>query len=167
MDDQVKRALQRWPGVPAVYGWLRLDARGDWWLDNTRVRHPGLRDFIGRNYAAAADGCHYFQNGPQRVYIELDAAPYVLHLTTAGELHDHTGLRWGQHPLQGWRDEAGQVWLLEQGRLAILDDRSLAQLDILDTEPPQLTLAGQHVLLPLVASRELLQQFNVNPLPTP
>lgn len=167
MDDQVMRALQKWPGVPAVYGWLRLDARGNWWLDQSRIHHSGLRDFIARNYAADPDGCHYFQNGPQRVYVALDAGPYVVHLTAAGALIDQTAQQWGQHPLQGWQDEAGQVWLAERGRLSSLDDRSLAQLDVLDTEPPSLILAGQLVLLPMVASSELLQQFNVNPLPTP
>ncbi len=37
------------------------------------IEHAGLRDFIQRNYAADADGAWYFQNGPQRVYVELEA----------------------------------------------------------------------------------------------
>ena len=30
MDPIVRRAIARWPNVPAVYGWLKLDRRGRW-----------------------------------------------------------------------------------------------------------------------------------------
>ena len=30
MDEDVLRAMTRWPDVPAVYGWLSLDRRGRW-----------------------------------------------------------------------------------------------------------------------------------------
>jgi len=77
MDDTVRRALERWPGVPAVYGWLALDRRGEWRLRNPasgafeRIGNAALRAFIARNYAADARGAWYFQNGPQRVYARL------------------------------------------------------------------------------------------------
>lgn len=91
MDDIVKAALQKWPHVPDCRGWLALDARGDWYMrdDRTqaagpfpqakgsRIVHDKLRAFIGRNYEADADGCWYFQNGPQKVFVELEAAPWV------------------------------------------------------------------------------------------
>ena len=32
MDDIVKQAMAKWPNVPACWGWLGLDARGNWWL---------------------------------------------------------------------------------------------------------------------------------------
>ncbi|HMN64893.1 MAG TPA: DUF2946 family protein, partial [Burkholderiaceae bacterium] len=32
MDEQVLHAMARWPDVPAVWGWLRLDRRGRWLL---------------------------------------------------------------------------------------------------------------------------------------
>src|SRR4051812_7434345 len=99
MDDLVRQALAKWPNVPVVRGWLGLDARGEWFLRDERVQAAGpfpavkgspiapgpLRDFIGRNYACDADGGWYFQNGPQRVYVELDAAPWVWRLTPAGD----------------------------------------------------------------------------------
>jgi hypothetical protein len=44
------------------------------------LRHEKLVDFIQRNYDHDADGCWYFQNGPQRVYVELEAAPWVLRI---------------------------------------------------------------------------------------
>jgi hypothetical protein len=91
MDDIVKAALEKWPNVPDCRGWLALDARGDWYMrdDRTqaagpfphakgsRILHDKLRAFIGRNYEADADGCWFFQNGPQKVFVELEAAPWV------------------------------------------------------------------------------------------
>lgn len=108
MDEIVLAAMVKWPGVPHCRGWLGLDARGDWYLRDegtqasggfpqhkgSRILHPPLREFIARNYAADEAGAWYFQNGPQRVYVELEAAPWVwrLHPTPAVlELRSHTG----------------------------------------------------------------------------
>lgn len=91
MDEIVKAALRKWPNVPHCYGWLALDARGHWYLRDegaqaagpfpqvkgSRVVHDKLKAFIERNYAADEAGRWYFQNGPQRVYVTLEAAPWV------------------------------------------------------------------------------------------
>ena len=91
MDDIVKQALAKWPNVPHCYGWLGLDARGNWYMRDDRtqaagpfalakgslLRHDKLIDFIQRNYECDAAGQWFFQNGPQRVYVELEAAPWV------------------------------------------------------------------------------------------
>ncbi len=95
MDDIVKAALAKWPNVPHCYGWLALDARGQWFMRDDRVQaqgpfpqvkgsridHEKLLAFIHRNYEADAQGCWYFQNGPQRVYLELEATPWVWRLS--------------------------------------------------------------------------------------
>ncbi len=92
MDDEVLRALRRWPSVPAMFGWLRLDRRGNWRLvdrglpgfDETRdasgstITNQRIVAFIARNYACDERGRWFWQNGPQRVYVDLDAAPLVL-----------------------------------------------------------------------------------------
>jgi hypothetical protein len=68
MDPSVLQAMARWPDVPAVYGWLALDRRGNWLLKDPageglgRVGNVALRDFIARNYAADDRGRWYFQN---------------------------------------------------------------------------------------------------------
>ena len=94
MDAIVEAALKKWPNVPDCYGWLALDARGDWYMRDdriqaagpfprvkgSRIEHDKLREFIARNYAADEAGCWFFQNGPQRVYVELEAAPFVWRL---------------------------------------------------------------------------------------
>jgi len=107
MDEIVEAALRKWPNVPHCHGWLALDARGDWYLRDERaqaagpfptvrgslIEHAKLREFIARNYACDAAGCWYFQNGPQRVYVELEAAPWVWRLHPHGdavEVRSHT-----------------------------------------------------------------------------
>src|SRR3990167_6791426 len=90
MDDIVKQAMAKWPNVPDCYGWLGLDARGDWYMRDDRVQvlgaftsgvagakgsrllHDKLIAFIQRNYQADEQGRWFFQNGPQRVYVELE-----------------------------------------------------------------------------------------------
>jgi hypothetical protein len=122
MDDAVARSLARWPNVPAVYGWLALDRRGNWRIKGERIGNAALRDFIARNYAADERGCWFFQNGPQRVYVALAYTPFVVH--HEGErLVDHCG-----HPaaaLETWLDDEGSVLIRAEQGIALLDDRDL------------------------------------------
>ena len=41
MDDIVKQAMAKWPNVPHCYGWLALDARGDWRMRDEAARRRG------------------------------------------------------------------------------------------------------------------------------
>lgn len=133
MDDIVKQAMAKWPNVPACSGWLGLDARGQWYLRDeaaqacgtfdsdepgargSLVRHDKLSDFIGRNYLPEADGRWYFQNGPQRVYVELESTPWVWRLRwdgTALQMHSHTGQALDPGAVQAaLLDEAGHLYL--------------------------------------------------------
>ena len=104
MDDIVKQAMAKWPNVPHCYSWLGLDARGNWYMRDDRtqdigsfasglagakgsmLKHEKLIDFIERNYGADAHGCWYFQNGPQRVYVELEATPFVWRVDGQGTI---------------------------------------------------------------------------------
>lgn len=114
MDDLVKQAMVKWPNVPHCYGWLGLDERGDWYMRDDRVQalgsfqdacargdkaakgsrlmHEKLIAFIGRNYACDETGQWFFQNGPQRVYVELAAAPYIWRLGADFSIQSHNGL---------------------------------------------------------------------------
>jgi hypothetical protein len=91
MDESVRKAMEKWPEVPALYGWLRLDATGRWHLKGEPITHRGLIDFINRNYQPDEHGRWYFQNGPQRGYVSLDYTPWILHIDSAGQLRTHTG----------------------------------------------------------------------------
>ena len=142
MDEIVEAALRKWPNVPHCYGWLGLDARGNWYLRDERaqaagafpavkgslIEHEKLRDFIARNYAHDAAGCWYFQNGPQRVYVELEAAPWVWRLHPEGDVvavRSHT-------------DRVARIsaaLLDEQGRLFLVsDDEGLGIVHTADVE---------------------------------
>jgi len=117
MDEIVKRAMQKWPNVPNVFGWLRLDRRGNWLVKSRAARdgHPvferitnaAVIEFIGRNYHPDERGRWFFQNGPQRVFVTLDHTPLVYRLgATHGGIETHTGAR--PRALRGaWLDDAG------------------------------------------------------------
>ena len=128
MDTIVEAALRKWPNVPACHGGLALDARGDWYLRDdaaqaagpfplskgSRIEHEQLRGFIARNYAADAQGAWFFQNGPQRVYVELEATPWVWRLARAADgglqIQAHTGA--AARFDSAWLDETGRIYLL-------------------------------------------------------
>lgn len=136
MDAIVAQALAKWPNVPHCYGWLALDARGNWRMRNEhaqqnnlpgdKIVHLALIGFINRNYACDEQGRWYFQNGPQRVYVDLEVTPYIAHT----EPEHGFALQTGQRLLN-----IGAAYLSNQGRLflqgddgiALLDDRDMAQ----------------------------------------
>ena len=91
MEDWVHRAQARWPNVPALYGWLGLDRRGRWLIQGEVIGRHQIIDTIRRNYAADERGCWYFQNGPQRGYVELEYTPLVLRTDGGDRLVAHTG----------------------------------------------------------------------------
>lgn len=129
MDDIVKQALAKWPNVPDCYGWLGLDARGRWFMRDDAaqaagdfpqsrgswLRHEKLIDFIGRNYESDDEGRWFFQNGPQRVYVELECTPWVWQVLPDYRLQSHTGLQ----------TSAGECFLDEEGRLYIASPQGL------------------------------------------
>lgn len=123
MDDIVRQAMAKWPNVPDCYGWLGLDARGNWYMRDDRVqaagpfpqsrgsllRHEKLIDFIHRNYEGDDHGRWYFQNGPQRVYVELQATPWIWRVGADGSVTSHTGRP--ARPGACYTDEAGRLYL--------------------------------------------------------
>ena len=123
MDDIVKQALAKWPNVPHCYGWLGLDARGNWYMRDDRtqaagpfvsargslLRHDKLIDFIQRNYEHDEAGQWFFQNGPQRVYVELEAAPFVWRVADGSfAVTAHTGE--SVEPTACLLDETGKLY---------------------------------------------------------
>lgn len=101
MDEIVRQAMAKWPNVPHCYGWLALDRRGQWRMRDDAaqaagtagdpIRHAALLAFIARNYASDEAGRWYFQNGPQRVYVALAYAPFVVRLTWDTAANDGRG----------------------------------------------------------------------------
>jgi hypothetical protein len=123
MEDIVRQAMAKWPNVPHCWGWLGLDARGNWYMRDDRaqaagpfpqskgslLKHEKLIDFIGRNYEHDEQGQWFFQNGPQRVYVELEATPWIWRLEEGFAVAAHTG-----RPARVQRciiDEVGRLYL--------------------------------------------------------
>jgi hypothetical protein len=192
MDEIVARALQKWPNVPDVYGWLRLDRRGNWLVkarvsaaDGTpvfeRIGNAAVVEFIGRNYTHDARGRWYFQNGPQRVFVQPDYLPLVYRLDDA--LVAHTGARAGP-PRAAWLDEAGALILETTLGAGLLNDRDLATaadgfLDArgrpVEDDPLALaargelavTLAATTLAVGMLRAAEAPARFGFDPAPAP
>jgi hypothetical protein len=145
MDDIVRQAMAKWPNVPHCYGWLALDARGGWrmrddeaqktGLPGDRIANAALLAFINRNYTHDESGRWYFQNGPQRVYVDLEATPFIARTDPAQGFLLQTGEALTQID-QAYMTERGQLILQSGDKVALLDDRDLAQCT------PALSIAG-------------------------
>lgn len=162
MDDIVRAAMRKWPNVPDCYGWLALDARGTWYMRDERiqaagpfpavkgsaVRHEKLLAFIHRNYGLDDQGAACFQNGPQRVYVELEVAPYVWRLQETAQgllVAAHTGEPAGAVK-QALVDEHGHLYLetaLGFGLVHSLDMWSAARAVDEGRWAPQEAMAAQ------------------------
>ena len=122
MDAIVRQAMAKWPNVPNCFGWLALDRRGQWRMRNEYaqanklsgepIRHTALIDFIVRNYAHDDAGRWFFQNGPQRVFVELDYTPWVARLSADGAPRAFTTTTGAAFSPSGcFLDEQGSVLL--------------------------------------------------------
>lgn len=167
MDELVRQAMARWPDVPAAWGWLRLDARGHWYLvdrnapdfdplapaPGTRVAHEGLIGFIARNYLGDGSGRWHFQNGPQQVFVDVDVAPLVLRVlpvaaATPAGLVTHTGLA-VTTVTKALVDPHGHVLLATDLGPGVVHDLDLGELledDQPDESRPQLRVAGARLV---------------------
>ena len=142
MDDIVRQAMARWPNVPNAYGWLGLDARGNWWLRDAAaqalggfasgvpgakgslLQHEKLIEFIQRNYEADAEGRWFFQNGPQRVFVELELTPWIWRVAADGAVSAHTGAT----------ARLREVLMDEEGRVFLLTDEGFGLVHTQDVE---------------------------------
>ena len=195
MDDIVKQAMAKWPNVPHCYGWLALDARGGWRMRDEaaqqanaagdKLNNATLLGFINRNYGHDDAGRWYFQNGPQRVYVNLEATPYIARTDPAQGLVLHTGAALPAIE-RLYLTEVG-VAIVQAGEIvAQVDDRDVAQLFEaleLDGQPAgdealmrwldggagSLTLRwqGQAVPVERIGGEDLAQRFGFVRTPAP
>lgn len=187
MQPWVLKAMERWPNVPALFGWLRLDRRGRWLVQGEVISHLRIIEAINHNYAHDEHGRWYFQNGPQRGYMELEYAPFVLRRESDGFV-THNNLR-VERPTQAILDEVGTLslstehglgevyggdldWVLE--RLSIgehaMDEEDIADLlDLPSGTETNAVLALGHERLPVVRidSRDLPDMFGFDRDPQP
>ena len=188
--------MAKWPNVPHCYGWLMLDARGAWRMrteeaqaagaSGDKIAHTALLAFINRNYTHDDQGRWYFQNGPQRVYVNLETTPYIARTDGKKALVLHT-----EEALESvdaaWFTEQGQLILQSGEWIAQVDDRDLVQcLPMLQMEAhavddarllawisgvgnQSLTLAygGRSVALGRIKADEVASRFGFIKLPQP
>jgi hypothetical protein len=178
MDEIVQAAMAKWPKVPACYGWLALDRRGRWRMRDEQAQqeklpgivleHPGLLAFIARNYSHNERGEWFFQNGQQRVYVDLEATP-LIYFWNQNTCHDHLQRR--ADPVQAvFMDEAGHLYFRTALGFGLLCDRDLQRVEHLlepITSSPTTTcwhFHAPHVPQPLVVemvrAAELPQRFS-------
>ena len=138
MDDQVLRSLMKWPNVPDCFGWLALDRRGQWRmrdeftqqnkLPGQVIKHAALNEFIARNYARDGVGRYFFQNGPQRVFISLDATPWIVRITPSN-LGPNLISQCNQsmEPTAALSDEKGNIYIVGTVNQTIYDSNNNTQ----------------------------------------
>jgi hypothetical protein len=192
MDPIVIQAMAKWPSVPNVYGWLRLDRRGRWLLKGDRIANTGMTAFIGRNYAADERGRWFFQNGPQRVFVTLEYTPFVV--KTAGDASTALETHAGQSIAKisgAWVDGTGSLLLRWAAGLGVLNDRDLTTVSKLFTDlhgkpisdavlarafdaearrhatGVYVDYAGSRVPIGRIQAGEVAQKFGFDPAPKP
>ena len=128
MDEIVLKAMAKWPNVPAVYGWLALDRRGNWLIKRETIGNQAMNAFINRNYNHDDAGRWFFQNGPQRVFVDLDYTPFVYRVTNPLNapltLATHSG-ELVNSVLGAWIDEQGTVLILTDRGVGVVHDQDL------------------------------------------
>ena len=135
MDAIVVAALARWPNVPDVHHWLMLDQRGRY-----RLRAPdyasgrfdvignaAITEFIGRNYLPDERGRWYFQNGPQRVFVDLAITPWIYRCERGQLPLTHTG-RVATRIEGLWIDDLARPIMLTDIGPGAVDDRDLGHI---------------------------------------
>jgi hypothetical protein len=96
-------------------------------MKGSLLKHEKLIAFIQRNYGVDAQGFAWFQNGPQRVFVELEAAPYCLRLHEDG----HIAATAGQHQHEGGEQAIAAInsaWLDENGHLYLAFAQTLGRV---------------------------------------
>jgi hypothetical protein len=189
MDEIVLRSMLKWPDVPAVYGWVSLDRRGNWMIKTVagrfeRIAHAAVREFISRNYAADAESRWYFQNGPQRVFVALDYTPWVYRLDDAGQgILAHTGAV--PRALEAvFLDDAGALLLKTEIGIGVLLDRDLSTVlerltdgrgravellleDVAHGAEAQVMLQGKNLPISSIRSADVSRRFGFVARPAP
>jgi len=162
-DDEVVRAMAKWPDVPQCFGWLSLDVRGQWRIQGEAIQHARAQSFLSRHYRSDEQGRWYVQNGPQQVFVSLDYTPWIYRWQPDQTFTTHTGLA-SRELLAVYLDDDGNLLLHTELGIGLLDDRDLAGCECLieydDAGAPESFLWREHVKpLRSVARAEVAGRF--------
>jgi hypothetical protein len=123
VDNSTLAAITKWPNVPNCYGWLSLDRRGNFRIRNEFaqanqlpgdvINHAGLNHSIKTHYCIDEKNQYFYQNGPQRVYINLSYCPFIVRFIPSDNgawiLKNHLDQMIA--PLRCFLDEKGNILL--------------------------------------------------------
>jgi hypothetical protein len=193
MDELVLRGMTKWPNVPAVFGWLSLDRRGNWLIKGETISNSVVSAFISRNYERDSEGRWFFQNGPQRVFVSFEYTPLVYRAVNGDNaalaLESHVG---GEVTLVSgaWIDENGALLIETEHGIGLVHDHDLEKVlpsfidadrnplpeTTLDTHmellqhgraaPLWLQYRESNVAVEAIQSADVPQRFDFNPLPS-
>lgn len=95
------------------------------------ITSPPILSFIDRNYTHDDRGQWYFQNGPQKVYVRLDGAPYILQTSTSSldalRLRTHNGLDVDSVD-SWWLDHTGRLFAMTAHGAGLIAGRDLSSV---------------------------------------
>lgn len=117
-----------------------------------KLSHRKLIEFIGRNYQQDDKGQYYFQNGPQKVFVELEVTPWVLRFDFEARVMTQTQQYVKSTQAYAYTDELGRVYLdteLGIGLVHTMDMDRMAD-----------ELANQRWSLKELKVKELEKKFN-------
>ena len=151
------RSLMKWPNVPDCYGWLALDRRGQWRmrdeftqlnnLPGQVIEHKALKEFIARNYACDELGRYFFQNGPQRVYITLDATPWIVRILPSDKgLNFINQCHQNMDPAGALSDEKGNIYIVGNLNQIIYNSRDRKNGQFTESNSQTIALLHDHDL---------------------
>ena len=151
------RSLIKWPNVPDCYGWLALDRRGHWRmrdeftqlndLPGQIIQHSALNEFIARNYACNELGEYFFQNGPQRVFITLDATPWIVRIIPGDDgPHLINQCHHIMEPTAALSDENGNIYIVGNVEQFICNGNSQEKNQLIKSNSQTIALLHDHDL---------------------
>ena len=57
-------------------GYLSLTPEGQWLYEDEKVEHPGVLRFLSAQLQRTSEGEYWVVNGPQRVFVKVEGAPF-------------------------------------------------------------------------------------------
>lgn len=114
-----------WPESPHVYGYLGLDARGQWLIKGEAISRPSLIEHFQRHYQSDGEGRWFVKNGWQQAYVTLAYLPRVLRVASGDTLIDHCQRPAGK-VIGAALDETGALVLDTSEGPGLVDSHDLA-----------------------------------------
>jgi hypothetical protein len=99
------------------------------------IVHTALNEFISKNYACDSLGRYFFQNGPQRVFVTLDATPWIARIIPSENgLELLTQCKSPIEASGALSDESGNIYILGKVKQLTYQEKSTEQFSTKDCQ---------------------------------